>query len=346
MKLNLKINSMLLCLALFAACSSDDDGQVAQDSSQEQKQPQKTYPLTIEVAENPMVQEGEAPARSNRAAIINNTTLERFCMDYVYNISEHGSNEATISPSGSWDGGAWPSGAIEHSPEYNVNWYAHNSYTKSGGSPITSDFHLTDDVNKRPYISFSVVEDVAQQKDLLVATASGTYSGTNEGKLTFTFNHVCSALRFWVKKSTNLNDYTLNISNIVLRNVIKVGNYFFDTDSWELGATSTVYTLYSGSATALGSASYIPLDGGTPSYLFFIPQTLTAWSTTAALSATYLEITCTIYKGSDKVFPAGEGNGTAYMPFGLTFEKGHQKNIKINIGKNSLYSAPNTKIIN
>lgn len=343
MKLNLKINSMLLCLALFAACSSDDDGQVAQDSSQEQKQPQKTYPLSIEVAENPMVQEGEGGS-SRRAPIINNTTLTAFCMDYVYNTSEQGNNEATISPSGSWKAGDWPYGARDHDPEYNVNWYAHNSYTKSGGSAITSDFLLTGE--NRPYISFSVVEDASQQKDLLVATASGTYSGTNDGKLTFTFNHVCSALRFWVKKSTNLNDYTLNISNIVLRNVIKVGNYFFDTDSWVLGATSTVYTLYSGSAATLGSESYIPLDGGTPSYLFFIPQTLTAWSTTAALSDTYLEITCTIYKGSDKVFPAGEGNGTAYMPFGLTFEKGHQKNIKINIGKNSLYSAPNTKIIN
>lgn len=337
MKLNLKINSMLLCLALFAACSSDDDGQVAQDSSQDQKQPQKTYPLSIEVAENPMVQEGEGGS-SRRAAIINNTTLEKFCMDYVYNTSEQGSNEASISPSGSWDGGAWPSGAVEHSPEYNVNWYAHNSYTKVE-STINSDFNLD---GTRPYISFSVVEDASQQKDLLVATASGTYSGTNNGKLTFTFNHVCSALRFWVKKSTNLNDYTLNISSIVLKNVKKSGGYFYDSEEWENVTTDAQYTLYSGSATALGSESYIPLDGGTPSYLFFIPQTLTAWSTTAALSDTYLEITCTITDSkSSEVF-----SGTAYMPFGLTFEKGHQKNIKINIGKNSLYSAPNTKIIN
>ena len=83
MKLNLKINSILLCLALFAACSSEDDGQVAQDSSQEQKQPQKTYPLSIEVAENPMVQEGEGGS-SRRAPITTGSSLETFYMNYVY----------------------------------------------------------------------------------------------------------------------------------------------------------------------------------------------------------------------------------------------------------------------
>ena len=36
---------------------------------------------------------------------------------------------------------------------------------------------------------------------------------------------------------------------------------------------------------------------------------------------------------------------TAYVPFGTSFEKGKKYDVKINIGKNSLYSAPNTTII-
>ena len=321
----------LLSLLLFAACSSDNDEQV------QQPQPEKSYPLTIEVTENPMTGDGENS--SNRAAITTTSGLAEFCMDYVYNTSTHGNQVASIDPAGTWSADSWPSDAAYS--DCNVDWYAHTSYTKSG-SDFTSAFYLTGD--HRPYIAFSVVEDVAQQKDLLVATTSGTWSGTN-GNLSFTFDHACSALRFWVKKATNLNDYTLSISRIVLKNVVKVGNYFFKTSSWELGATSTEYTLYSGSATTLGHADYIPMDGGTPSYLFFIPQTLAPWNPAGALGNTYLEITCTIYKGSDKVFPAGEGNGTAYMPFGTSFLAGQKYDIMINIGKNSLYSGPGTKII-
>lgn len=325
----MKKNIYFLGLLLLAACANDDEptGQ----------QVQNTYPLTIEVTENPLIPDGEEGSRT-RAAITTTSSLTAFCMDYVYDTSTHGNKEATINPAGTWDAGTWPSDVA--SSDCNVDWYAHTSYTKAG-STITSDFNL--DGTNRPYISFSVVEDVAQQKDLLVATASGTYTGTNNGKLSFSFYHACSALRFWLKKSTNLNDYTLNISSIVLKNVIKVGNYFFKTGSWELGATSTDYTLYSGSATPLGSTDYIPMDGGTPSYLFLIPQTLTAWTPTSALGNTYLEITCTITKVSDS---SNVFSGTAYMPFGLAFEKGHQCNVKINIGKNSLYSGPNTKIVN
>ena len=39
-------------------------------------------------------------------------------------------------------------------------------------------------------------------------------------------------------------------------------------------------------------------------------------------------------------------SGTAYIPFGATLAAGNQHDVKINIGKNSLYSSANTKIIN
>lgn len=312
-------------LLLLAACANDDEptGQ----------QVQNTYPLTIEVTENPLIPDGEEGS-STRAAITTTSSLTTFCMDYVYGTSTHGNEEATINPAGTWDAGTWPSDAASNG--FNVDWYAHTSYTKDG-STITSDFNL--DGTNRPYISFSVVEDVSKQKDLLVATASGTYTGTNN-KLSFTFDHACSALRFWVKKSTNLNDYTLNISSIVLKNVIKVGKYFFKTRSWELGATSTDYTLYSGSAISLGSTNYIPMDGVTPSYLFLIPQTLTAWNHPGNPANTYIELNCSISKSGFSY------SGKAYIPFGATLEAGKKYDVKINIGMNSLLNSSGTKIVN
>lgn len=323
-----KIQLMFVLLAglTFGACSNDDNELASQ-------QP-KSYPLIIEVTENPLVQDGEENG-TTRAAITDNSTLTGFNMSYVYG-SEASSDPitATKGSEGKWSStGSWPSDAVSSNAK--VTWYAY-----TGGT-----FNLTDDTPKLPYINFTVEESAASQKDLLVATASGTSSGTG-GNLSFTFDHACAALRFWVKKSKNLNDYTLNISEVVLCNVVKQAKYYYGTGWNDLSSDRSVYTLYSGSAQTLGSADYIAMDGGTPSYLFLIPQTLTAWNHTTAIASattqTYLEITCTItnISTSTQVY-----NGTAYIPFGATFAKGTKYDVKINIGKNSLYSGPNTKII-
>ena len=248
-------------------------------------------------------------------------------MSYVYG-SEASSDPitATKGSEGKWSStGSWPGTSDE------VTWYAYTDGT----------FNQTEDANKLPYINFTVEEAAASQHDLLVATASGTYSGTG-GKLSFTFDHACSALRFYVKKSTNINDKTLTVSSIVLKNVIKDGKYYYGTQSWTLGTTSTNYTLLSSSQT-LASDSYVLLNGSEDdSYLFLIPQTLTAWNPSGALSNTYLEVTCTITNTSTSTQVY---SGTAYIPFAATFEKGTKYDVKINIGKNSLYNSPNNKII-
>ena len=312
---------LLTSLALGACSNSDDDELTSQ-------QP-KFYPMTIEVTENPMVQDGKAESRPTRAAITTTSTFTRFNMDYKY--SSTGSDgtspeTATKDLEGKWSGGSWPGDAVSSNAE--VTWYAY-----TGGTFILN--------GGTPYINFTVEEAAASQHDLLVATASGTYSGTG-GKLSFTFDHACSALRFYVKKSTNIDDKTLTVSSIVLKNVIKDGKYYYGTQSWTLGTTSTDYTLLSSSQT-LASDSYVLLNGSEDdSYLFLIPQTLTAWNPSGALSNTYLEVTCTITNTSTSTQVY---SGTAYIPFAATFEKGTKYDVKINIGKNSLYNSLYNKII-
>lgn len=312
----IKTNIVLLSLALCAACSNDSDDQTP---------PLQPRPLTIEVTENPLIQDGEAGSRNTRAEITTTTSLTAFNLDYVYGAEPStGSRSAEKDEvSGKWkEKGTegWPSGAGNGDV---VTWYAHTdgTFILNGGTP---------------YISFTVDENAAYQKDLLVATASGTYSATS-GKLSFTFDHACAALRFYVKKAKNLDGKTLSVSSIVLKNVVKQGNYFYGTGAWTLSDTRTNYTLLE-SATALASDTYTLLNGTEAnSYLFLIPQTLTAWDPTTTLGNTYLEVTCSIDGGSSQ---------TAYIPFGTTFAKGTSYDVKINIGKNSLYSGPNTKIIN
>ena len=316
-KMNL-MTVLLACLAL-GACSNDDE-QVPQQP-EPQPLPEQTYPLTIEVTENPMIQDGAANSNVRKTDITTSATFDAFTMDYVYGTSHStGSVTASKDGEGKWksDDG-WP---VSAGADGMVKWYAYTGET----------FYVN---SGNPYINFTVDNDVANQKDLLVATASGTYSETG-GNLALTFDHACSALRLWVKKSKNLDAYTLSISSIVLKNVVNQGKYYYGTGEWTLTESSADYTLFSGSAQTLGSTDYIPLDGGTPTYLFMIPQTLTAWNPTGVLGNTYLEIVCSINGGASQ---------TAYIPFAATLAKGTQYNVKINIGKNSLYSGPNTKVI-
>lgn len=329
-KMKMKMCSMLLGLALFAACSSDDDVVTPQP---------KTYPLTIEVSENPLIPEGgAASAPATRAAITTISTLSQFNMNYVFvdnsSTTHTGSETATKTTDGKWQNSAdadkgWPNGAVGTDHDYNVTWYAYTN----------GSFNLN---SGNPYISFEAEEQADTQHDLLVSTASGTYADTG-GHLFFAFDHACSALRFYVKKSTNLNDYTLSVSSIKLCNIIKKGDYYYNTSSWTLSGNRTEYTLYSGSAVTLGSTDYIPIYGTYGSaeapYLFLIPQTLTAWDHTTNISSattqTYLEIECTITQSSTPIY-----SGTAYIPFSATLEKGIKyENVNINIGWKTLYKS-------
>lgn len=252
----------------FVACSSDDNEIVS--GGQEPEPP--LLPLTIEVAEHPLVNPDEAPSDSpqggekapkTRAAITTTSTLSAFDINYVYGELRYTNGSpitATKSAEGKWTSEAnWPVG------DQTINWYASSDGT----------FLLTDDANKYPYLSFTVETSAANQKDLLVAKTSAKYTD-HDGNVTFTFDHACTALRFLLKKANNLADYTLSITNVQLCNVINQGAFYFDTQAWTPGSSRSSYTLYSGSAKTLGTTDYEALDASSAPYLFMIPQTLTA----------------------------------------------------------------------
>jgi len=319
---------MLLCLALCAACSSDNDEPVVVQP------PVTSYPLTIEVSENPLIPDGQEARGETRASITTTTTLTAFNLWYIYGGTWSGENPMTVTKNGKgeWTTSAsWPSDAVETDVE--VTWYASTAGT----------FNLNEG---DPYIDFTVEADAAKQKDLLVAKTSGKFSdyytnGENVKSLSFTFDHACTALKFYVKKAKNLDGYTLKVSNIKLKNVVNSGKYNYGSGKWTLRTSSSDFALLS-TETTLSSDSYTLLNGDEEnSYLFMIPQTLKAWSPEQALSDCYLEIVCEIIKDGNTVY-----SGTAYIPFSATFYKGYRHDVKINIGKNSLYSAQNTKIIN
>jgi len=323
-----KLMIALLAGLTLGACSNDNDELTPQPKQE------PLFPITIEVTETPMTQDGEEGSDATRSDITtgSSASFTSFYMDYVYGASNDTGHKTSTRNGDTWTtDGTWPTDAISTDDE--VNWYAHTggTFNENGGSP---------------YLNFTVDENVATQHDLLVGTTSGTYSGTG-GKLSFEFNHVCSALRFLIKKSTNLNGYKLDVSEVVLCNILNHAKYYYATGWSDFYETRSVYTLFSGSQQNLGSGSWIEMDGGSGDYLFLIPQTLTAWNHTTAIASvteqTYLKVNCTITNTSTST---QVHSGYAYIPFGYTLVGNKKYNVKINIGKNSLFNSSGTLIIN
>ena len=307
-----KLLILLLIATGLAACSNDDEAAPVQER-----------PITVTVSEKPFTTptSNAAAVRSTRAAITTTETFSAFSIDYVYGTAQSTGKRTATKNAGTWDvGGYWPD------TDSKVNWYAHSDGT----------FYLDDG---SPYISFAVDENAAQQKDLLVATLSASYDECG-GHLNFTFDHACAAVRFYVKKANNLSDYTLTVSSVKLSGVVKAGNYYYNTSTWTLGDAKSSYTLYDGTAKTLSHSDFEALDATDAPYLFLIPQTLTAWTPSTALANTFLELTCIISKNGSNVF-----NDTAYIPFVATLAEGTQYDVKINIGKNSLYNSSGNIII-
>ena len=316
-----KLWMLILATTGASACSNDVEGNIVPRN-------ESSLPLTVTVTENPLLKpDAPAQARGTRTAVTTSSTLTSFTLDYQYTRGgelQSGHNDASKDGSGNWSAGNWP----DAGGDTEVNWYAHTEGTI---------------VNQTaPYLNFTVEELSTHQKDLLVATAAGTKNATG-GNLSFTFDHACSALQFYVKKATNLKDFTLTVTDIKICNIVRDGKYYFSTAAWTPGTTRSEYTLYTGSGMSLGTEDYMLLNANENDFLFMIPQTLTPWDTTtdiaSATGQTYIRLVCSI-TGSTSF------TGTAYIPFAATLAAGMQHDVKINIGKNSLYSGPATKIIN
>ena len=300
---------LLLLAFILGACSNDDNEQAPQ-------QP-KSYPLTIEVTENPLIQDGEEGSNSNRAAITTTTSLSTFYIDYKYSSTgSDGSTPYTASKNGEgiWTStGSWPDTGTE------VSWYAYSIFDKSKYIQFQPN-------EGNPYLRFIVEEAAASQHDLLVAKTAKIYDSGNP-TISFTFDHACAGLRFYVKKANNLGSNALTVTSIRLCNVKKDGRYFFDSGEWQSVQTDASYTLYSGGSKTINSGDYELLNGdANNAYLFMIPQELTGWDGSAG---TYVEIAWNYSSGTPS-------SGTAKVPLTKTLEKGKKYDVKINIGSTVL----------
>ena len=240
MKMRKQIMLLLATATLFAACGGSDDEAV---TPAPQPQPQRM--LTVEVSERPLQTEGTPKAPRRAGAATTTETLNTFTM-CVDNKEWY----ATLTKTdGKWTT-SWPGG--DASKKW--NFYAYNVGNESKFNWNGGD----------PYVSFMMEEEVADQKDFLVAkTAEAKSWSETGGKVSLTFDHACAAVQFFVYKEESV---TYVVKEIKLLNVKKQGNYYF-SKSWRNIDNSTNYTLTRGDITPTSTKELLPKG-----WLYVIPQ--------------------------------------------------------------------------
>lgn len=289
--MNKNIFICALTTLTLAACSSDDDAPSTPPAAERR--------LTVVVNETPFVSAdgGEAKERmETRGSVITTGTLNSFGMSYganPYTIKKV-NQEWTTTPN------TWPT--VGNDTKITFYAYTAGTYYSAGN-----------------YLSFTAEENASSTTDLLVAESLPTSYNDAKGQVNLTFSHACAAVYFTAEISNKLYEKSgnLTVNEIVLKNVVKQGDYKFDNDSWELGTTSddyTSYTLITGNLSVTTDPQSI-----SSSPLFVIPQTL---GKSASFEITY-----------------NTGKTTTISLQDVKWEAGHQYKMNIRLGTQQIQTG-------
>ena len=250
--------------------------------------------LTVEVSENPMDNEEACARVMNRTTAATTTaSLSSFTMNYT----DAWYNNFTKT-GGTWSTFGWP----VSDNDTKIDFYAYNSGT----------FRWNDG---NPYLNFTMNNDAFNQKDLLVATHKQISYNDTKGVVSLTFDHACAAVQFQICQTKKVTDEGKNfiINSIVLKNVRKNGDYYYDS-GWTLGSNLTDLTLTNSTITLTTAYQLLPCQ-----WLFLIPQ---------SQDGIQLEIKYTVDEGAEKTKILNVGTDS--------WEQGKQYTVNIRVGSSFL----------
>ena len=237
------MKKLLLALGIIAlaACEKSSDEIITPPDSQSPRL------LTVEVSETPMHDENASARNMTRTEAATTTeTLSAFSMNYM-------ANKYDFTKSGTWSTNEWPYGVPN---DTKIDFYAYN-----GGT-----FNYNEG---NPYVNFTMDDnDAFNQKDFLVAANNKSFNDNN-GVVPLSFDHACAAVQFKVFKQ---GDADITVNSIVLKNVMKTGDYYYnESTQWQHLSNATDYLLTDGDITVTTDKQLLPCH-----WLFIIPQSKTS----------------------------------------------------------------------
>lgn len=228
-------------------------------------------------------------------------TLSSFSMNYLQG------NKYDFTKAGeTWSNNPWPDVGTQK-----IDFYAYTGGTFNYNSG-------------NPYVSFTVEETVANQHDLLVAEHKQISYNDAGGHVSLLFDHACAAVLFTVQITNTLRTQLggdLTVKSIVLKKVIKTGDYYYNTGAWTINDVNenyAEYTVTNGAITVTTTPQEVAQG-----YLYMIPQTRAASGT----SGTYLEINYTTGNVAKK----------ATIPLAIDWKAGESYPINIKLGTTTIH---------
>ena len=248
---------------------------------------------------------------TTRATEVTTNTLENF---YVTAISATVSGEtvtegnnyfenAEFTKSGSYFGSTpayyWPNDGI-----LNFVAYAPNADKLGGTLSISKD--------GKTLTGFAPAEDIANQVDFIVATASGSKANEADG-VALTFNHMLSQIE--IKAKNTHAGYKYEVAGVRIAGVLGQADFDFDSKEWDFTNYSTVKKTYE-----VELANHVTLDGTGVNVMgqvtvgegetesdnaMLLPQDLSADGMSATFGI-YVKVTST--STGSQVFPSTDGD--------------------------------------
>lgn len=173
---------------------------------------------------------------------------------------------------------------------------------------------------------FSPAAKIADQKDFVTATASGTRVDNQISGVALTFTHQLSQIEIKAKNSNT--GYVYKVVGVRIGKPVSKGTFTFDTNKWTLTTTEkTNYTVEYTTPPRILGAEAATMMGTANNNAMLLPQQLVAWASatdkTNNANGAYIALKIQITtKDGARVYPAKEDYDWAAVAIDTNWEAG------------------------
>ena len=229
------------------------------------------------------------------------TTTDNITKFWVTAIDEAGANYFSKQEFKK-DGGFFTSSPVYYWPAGTLNFFAYSPSETDLGATVTID------KDTKNLADFSPATEIANQKDFVTATASGTRAANETNGVELSFAHQLSQIE--IKAKNTNTGYIYTVVGVRIGKPVSKGTFTFDTNKWTLTTTEkTNYAVEYTTPPRILGAEAATMMGTANNNAMLLPQQLVAWASatdkTNNANGAYIALKIQITtKDGARVYPA------------------------------------------